>query len=64
MIKFAGVVLVIIYIWGFIKLWRGFSRTNFIPTFTNRLLLSAFWPALLIINKSYRQNFQKALKGR
>ncbi len=64
MVKLLGIVLVIVYIWGCIKFWQGFKRTNFVPTFANRLLLAAFWPALLIVNKSYRQNFQKALKGR
>lgn len=42
------------------KFWTGFNRTNFTG---NKLLLSLLWPALLIANKSYRQNFRKALKG-
>lgn len=49
-----------VYFWGASKFWTGFSRTNFT---SNRLILTALWPALAIANRSYRQNFQKALKG-
>ena len=49
-----------VYFWGAAKFWSGFGRTNFT---SNRLLLTAMWPALVIANRSYRQNFQKALKG-
>lgn len=49
-----------VYIWGAIKFWNGFQRTNFQ---SNRLLLTALWPVLVLANRSYRQNFQKALKG-
>ncbi|NJN32285.1 MAG: hypothetical protein HC824_19065 [Synechococcales cyanobacterium RM1_1_8] len=49
-----------VYLWGASKFWRGFRRTNFT---SNRLVLTAMWPALVIANRSYRQNFQKALKG-
>lgn len=63
MIKFLGIVAVIAYFWGFWKVWTGFKRTNFNPSLPNRLMLCTLWPALLIANKSYRKNFQKALKG-
>ena len=49
-----------VYTWGALRFWTGFRRTNFT---SNRLLLTAMWPALVIANRSYRQNFQKALKG-
>ncbi len=49
-----------VYTWGAAKFWSGFRRTNFTA---NRLMLTALWPALVIANRSYRQNFQKALKG-
>lgn len=49
-----------VYGWGALKFWRGFGRTNFT---TNRLVLTALWPVLVLANRSYRQNFQKALKG-
>lgn len=58
-----GFVFLGIYGVGVWKLWSGFERTNFNKNFQNRLLLSLLWPVLLIGNKSYRQNFQKALKG-
>jgi predicted permease len=47
---------------GIWKFWTGFEQTNFSKTFQNRLVLSLLWPAL-IFQKSYRQNFTKALKG-
>lgn len=53
-----------VYVWGARKFWIGYNNTNFQPSLTNRLTLSLLWPALLIVNKSYRQNFQKALRGR
>ncbi|MEA5573598.1 hypothetical protein [Calothrix sp. UHCC 0171] len=55
--------LIVIYAGGVWKFWNGFERTNFQRTLPNRLLLSLFWPALVIANKSYRRNFRKALKG-
>lgn len=55
--------LFIIYVGGVWKFWKGFHRTNFSRRLSHRLSLSLLWPALLIANKSYRQNFRKALKG-
>lgn len=55
--------LIIVYVGGVWKFWNGFHRTNFSRRLANRLSLSLLWPALLIANKSYRQNFRKALKG-
>ncbi|TAD80265.1 MAG: hypothetical protein EA001_01335 [Oscillatoriales cyanobacterium] len=55
------VVLLLLGVYGFlgIKFWNGFRRTNFTQ---NRIFLTLLWPVLLI-NGSYRKNFQKALKG-
>ncbi|NEQ66073.1 MAG: hypothetical protein F6K21_11330 [Symploca sp. SIO2D2] len=53
-----------IYGYGAWKFWQGFERTNFSRSLPNRLALSMLWPVLLIANKSYRQNFTKALKGK
>ena len=61
---FLGVIAAIAYGVGIWKFWKGYKRTNFQPGITNRIMLSLLWPVLLITNKSYRQNFQKALKGR
>lgn len=51
------------YLWGIWSFWRGFRETNFNHSFLNKLRLSLMWPVLVISNKSYRQNFQKAIKG-
>jgi hypothetical protein len=58
-----SVILLLIYLGGIWKFWKGFSRTNFSPSLPTKLALSLLWPALFIANKSYRKNFQKALKG-
>ncbi|MCU0535288.1 MAG: hypothetical protein MUD14_15480 [Hydrococcus sp. Prado102] len=61
--KLIGVLLVIAYIWGAWKFWKGFGRTNFNRSFPNRVRLALLWPVLLVMNPGYRKNFQKALKG-
>ena len=63
-IKIVGIIFVIAYIWGGWKFWKGFRLTNFDNNIGNRLFLSALWLPLLIFNKSYRKNFQKALKAK
>ena len=60
---FIVIVLLVAYVGGVWKFWKGFKRTNFNPSLPNKLILAVFWPALLVANKSYRKNFQKALKG-
>ncbi|MEL6354359.1 MAG: hypothetical protein AAFR58_21805 [Cyanobacteria bacterium J06627_28] len=55
-----GIVLAGIYVVGAWKFWTGFRRTNFT---TGKAYLTLMWPVFLIANKSYRQNFQKAIKG-
>lgn len=52
-------ILVIVYLGGGVKFWTGFKRTNFDQ---GRLYLTLLWPVLLT-NKSYRENFNRALKG-
>lgn len=52
-------VLLIVYGAGAWRFWRGFHRTNFSQ---GRLNLTLLWP-IFIANKSYRENFSKALKG-
>ncbi len=56
-------ILILVYGGGVWKVWTGLHRTNFSRNLPNRLALSLLWPALLTANKSYRQNFRKALKG-
>lgn len=55
-----GVLVAVVYVGGIWKFWQGFHRTNFS---SGRLYLSLLWPVLLVANKSYRQNFNRALKG-
>jgi hypothetical protein len=52
-------LLIAVYIAGIWKFWTGFQRTNFSQ---GRIYLALLWP-VLVFNKSYRQNFTKALKG-
>lgn len=54
-----GVIALLIYGGGIWKFWTGFRRTNFS---NGKLRLAVLWP-ILLFNKSYRQNFNKALKG-
>jgi hypothetical protein len=58
-----GLLIALGYGFGAWKFWQGFNRTNFEQSFGNRAIFSLFWPALFIVNKSYRKNFAKALKG-
>ena len=59
MLTFALWVLGGVYVWGTYKFWTGFRRTNFSQ---GRIYLAPLWP-ILVFNRSYRQNFTKALKG-
>lgn len=54
-----ALVLTAVYLVGAWRFWRGFRSTNFMQ---NRLGLTAFWP-ILLLSRSYRENFRKALKG-
>ncbi|MDJ0535129.1 MAG: hypothetical protein QNJ70_22025 [Xenococcaceae cyanobacterium MO_207.B15] len=62
MAKLILIVLLVVYCGGVWKFWKGFSRTNFSGSLPNKLILALFWPPLLALNKSYRKNFQKALR--
>ena len=53
-------ILAIVYGTGAWRFWRGFHRTNFSQ---GKINLTLLWPLYLALNKSYRQNFNKALKG-
>jgi membrane-bound metal-dependent hydrolase YbcI (DUF457 family) len=55
-----GFAAIAVYVWGAWKFWAGFNRTNFDQ---GRFHLTLLWPVFLISNKSYRQNFTRALKG-
>jgi membrane-bound metal-dependent hydrolase YbcI (DUF457 family) len=52
--------LIAVYAGGVWKFWNGFHRTNFSQ---GKWYLALLWPVFLV-SKSYRQNFNRALKGR
>jgi hypothetical protein len=52
--------LAIAYGTGAWRFWSGFRKTNFSD---NKVSLTLLWPVYFIANNSYRQNFNKALKG-
>lgn len=64
MAHLVGFVLLVVYVGGIWKFLSGYRRTNFNSGLPGRVTLALLWPVLLISNKSYRRNFQKALKGR
>lgn len=49
------------YGWGVWKFSSGFKHTHYAQ---GRLSLAFLWPLLYVVNGSYRENFQKALRGR
>ena len=64
MLNFLGVVLFVAYVGGVWKFLSGYRRTNFNASLPGKVALALLWPVLLVGNKSYRRNFNKALKGR
>ncbi|NMF85233.1 hypothetical protein [Nodosilinea sp. P-1105] len=53
-------VLVGLYGGGVWKFWTGFDRTSFSD---GKVKFSLLWPVFFALNKSYRENFNRALKG-
>ena len=62
--QFIGLILLVVYVGGIWKFLSGYRRTNFNSGLPGRITLALLWPVLLASNRSYRRNFQKALKGR
>ena len=62
--QFIGFLLLVVYVGGIWKFLSGYRLTNFNSGLPGRITLALLWPVLLASNKSYRRNFQKALKGR
>jgi hypothetical protein len=60
MVKVVFALIIVAYVFGVVKFWQGFRRTDFAA---NRIGLSLLWPILFIMNNNYRKNFFKALKG-
>lgn len=61
--KLLSLFVMAVYLWGIWKFQKGYKKTNFSSSLPNRFALSLLWPALIFANRSYRKNFQKALKG-
>lgn len=59
MVNLIGLLALLAYAGGIWTFWKGFHRTDFSQ---GRLYLSLLWPVLLV-SKSYRRNFSRALKG-
>lgn len=59
MVKLFLFMALAVYVVGVYRFWKGFRRTNFSQ---GRIYLALLWPAL-VFNRSYRQNFTRALKG-
>jgi hypothetical protein len=59
MLKLLLFAAIVVYVGGVWKFWRGFHRTNFTQ---GRIYLALLWPVFMV-SGSYRQNFQRALKG-
>lgn len=59
MVKLLLIAALIIYVGGVWKFWTGFHRTQFSQ---GRFHLALLWP-IFMFSRSYRQNFQRALRG-
>ena len=64
MVKLILFATLVVYLAGIWKLIKGYNYTNFRRQLFYKLILSLFWPILVIFNTPYRHSFQKALKGR
>lgn len=64
MMNLIGFTVLALYVLGIWRFSVGYRATNFNRSLLTRISLSILWPVLLITNKSYRENFTKALKGR
>ncbi len=53
-------LLLLAYLYGAWRFWRGFSKTNYGD---RRFVLSLLWPILLLASSSYRENYRRALRG-
>ncbi|WP_322742631.1 hypothetical protein [Synechocystis salina] len=56
--------MLVVYVGGVWRFLSGYRHTNFNRSLATRVSLALLWPGLLLVNPSYRKNFQKALKGR
>jgi hypothetical protein len=61
--NFVVIGLVGAYGFGVWKFWRNFNQTHYQRTLPTKILLSLLWPVCYVVNGTYRQNFNRALKG-
>jgi hypothetical protein len=61
--NFVVIGLVGAYGFGVWKFSRNFNKTNYQRTLPTKIVLALLWPVCYIVNGSYRQNFNRALKG-
>ncbi len=54
-----GLGAIVLYFFIALRFWQGFHRTYYTQS---RFVLSVLWLPLLM-NKSYRENFRRALLG-
>ncbi|HIK24898.1 MAG: hypothetical protein P3X23_007190 [Thermosynechococcus sp. Uc] len=57
--KLLGLGAIVLYLLIALRFWQGFHRTYYTQS---RFILSVLWLPLLM-NKSYRENFRRALLG-
>jgi hypothetical protein len=55
-----SLIALVVYGGGAFKFWKGFQRTHYSD---GKVYLSLLWPLFFVANKTYRQNFNRALKG-
>lgn len=61
MTELVALIALAFYGAGAWRFWTGFNRTDYS---SNKASLTLLWPVFMIGNKSYRRNFNKALKGK
>ena len=51
-------VLAVMYIFVAIRFWLGYSKTTY--TENNKAMMVGLWPILVVVSKSFRENFKNA----
>ncbi|CAM6046514.1 unnamed protein product [Sphagnum compactum] len=56
------VLLFVLYAAGAVRFWSGFTRTTYNSSASTKLGMTALWPVLFLVSKTYRSNFKKAIQ--
>ncbi|CAM6023907.1 unnamed protein product [Sphagnum balticum] len=56
------VLLFVLYAAGAVRFWSGFTRTTYDSSASTKLGMTALWPVLFLVSKTYRSNFKKAVQ--